>query len=159
METSKGTFKLKERRKSAFTLIEAVVAAAIVGIVFVSLYAGIASGFYSIQYARENLRATQIMMEKMEVIRVLTWSQINSNGFLPLTFSAPYDPNPQGNSGKGAIYTGTIKIEPTPLSTSYAGDLRRVHVKVSWKSREQTRVRELETYYSKYGVQNYLFQE
>jgi len=146
-------------RKSAFTLIEAVVAAGIVGVVFVSLYAGIASGFYSIQYARENLRATQIMMEKMEVIRVLTWSQINSNGFLPASFTSYYDPNPQGDSGMGAVYNGTIKIEPVPLSTTYAGDLRRVYVKVTWKSRDQPRMREMETYYSKYGVQNYLLDE
>lgn len=141
----------------AFTLVEALVAMAIVGVVFVSLYAGIAHGFYTIQIARENLRATQIMIEKTEVIRLLTWSQLNSNNFLPTTFTAPYDPNPGPKSGPGAVYTGTITITNAGLSTAYDGDLKKVYVKVTWKTRNQVRSREMTTYCSKYGVQNYLF--
>lgn len=141
----------------AFTLVEALVAMAIVGVVFVSLYAGIAHGFYTIQIARENLRATQIMIEKTEVIRVLTWSQINSNGFIPVHFTAPYDPNPKNpKTGPGAIYSGTITITPVGLNTDYDSDLRLVRIKIHWKTRDLVRSREMTTYFSKYGVQNYL---
>jgi hypothetical protein len=97
------------------------------------------------------------MLEKMEVIRVLTWSQINSNGFLPVKFSAPYDPDPRG-SGSGAQYQGTITITNAPSGTTYGDDLRLVRVKVSWKTGAQLRSRQMETYFSKYGVQNYTFE-
>jgi hypothetical protein len=128
-----------------------------VGVVFVSLYAGIAQGFHSVQMARENLRATQIMLEKMEVIRLLTWSQITSNNFVPPTFTAAYDPNPLKNGGGGgAVFQGTVTISSAALATDYDADLKRVDVKVNWTTRGIARSREMTTYYSKYGVQNYL---
>ena len=49
-------------------MVEVLVAVSLVGIMFVSLYSGISSGFAVVQLARENLRATQILQEKMETI-------------------------------------------------------------------------------------------
>src|SRR5687767_14388252 len=60
----------------AFSIIEVLVALAIAGVLFTSLYAGISAGFVVIETARENLRATQIMVEKLETIRLYTWEQI-----------------------------------------------------------------------------------
>ena len=51
-------------------------AAAILGVVATSLYGAFTAGFFVIQSTRENLRATQIMVQKMEAIRLLTWSQV-----------------------------------------------------------------------------------
>ena len=57
----------------AFSMIEILVAMVVLGIMFVSLYSGFSSGFAVVQLARENLRATQILQEKMETIRLYTW--------------------------------------------------------------------------------------
>src|SRR3954468_16463899 len=55
---------------SAFTLIETVVATMLAGIMLPTLYAGLASGFSIVQAARENLRATQILVQRMEAVRL-----------------------------------------------------------------------------------------
>src|SRR5437870_1691715 len=81
------------KRLEAFTLVEVIVCTAIVSILFVSLYGGIASGFSLVTLARENLRANQVILEKMETIRLYNWDQVNSNGFLPSSFTAPFYPS------------------------------------------------------------------
>jgi len=52
--------------KMAYSFIELLVAMAVLGVMFVSLYSGFSAGFAIIELARENLRATQILQEKME---------------------------------------------------------------------------------------------
>src|SRR5260370_39091799 len=104
--------------RSAFTIIEAIVAMAIVGFMVIALYSGITSGFVSVRFARENLRATQIMVEKMEVIRLCTWDQVNSNGFIPTNFTAPYfrqgftTNSYMSTLSQGLTYTGVISVTP-----------------------------------------------
>jgi len=56
---------------SAFTLVEVMVAVWLGAIMFVGLYLGFSQGFAVIQLTRENLRATQILQEKAETIRLL----------------------------------------------------------------------------------------
>ena len=94
---------------------------AITGIVVTALYAGINSGFYSVRLARENLRATEILLDKMEAVRVCTWDQINSNGFILPAFTALYCPaTPSSSPGggthsvetNGLVYNGTIVVKP-----------------------------------------------
>jgi type II secretory pathway pseudopilin PulG len=152
--------------RSAFTIIEAIVAMAIVGFMVVALYGGITSGFVNARFARENMRATQIMVEKMEVIRLCTWTQINSNGFIPATFTAPYFPKGFNTNsymstlGEGLTYNGVISITPVTaleLNGAYNDDMRKVTVNVSWTTQNVQRNRQISTYVSRYGIQNYLF--
>src|ERR1051326_7449704 len=76
---------------NGFTLIDALFAMVMAGVMFTALYAGLAFGFKVVKMARENTRATQVMLEKMETIRLYTWTQINSNGFIPTNkFTVPY---------------------------------------------------------------------
>ncbi len=56
--------------EAAYTLAEVIMGAMMVTITFVSLYAGMSTGFAVTKAARENLRATQIMLERMEGIRL-----------------------------------------------------------------------------------------
>ena len=63
------------RSARAFTIVEALVAACVVGVLFTSLYAGITAGFGALNSARENLRATQVMIDKMETLRLYSWNQ------------------------------------------------------------------------------------
>ena len=66
----------RNRSTAGYTFAEVLVAAAILGFVATSLYGAFAAGFCVIQSTRENLRATQIMVQKMEAVRLLTWSQV-----------------------------------------------------------------------------------
>jgi len=95
----------------AFSIIEALIAMAVCGLMFVALYGGISSSFSNIRLSRENLRGTQVLLEKMEVIRLLTWDQINSNGFVVTNFSAPLFPSLSSSSNRAAFFYGDIDIQ------------------------------------------------
>ena len=134
-----------------------MVAMAVLGIVVIALYAGINSGFYSVRLSRENLRATQIMLEKMEGVRVCTWEQVNSNGFISPTFTALYCP--ETTSG-GPVYNGQIQISNIPgvqLNAAYHHDMRQVTINIKWNSGNQDHTRYVTTYFSRYGIQSCLF--
>ena len=83
--------------ESAFTLVEALVATAVVGIFFVALYTGLAQGFGIMNNAREDLRANQILVDKMEEMKLYRWDQLTSfgstNSFIPTNFTEDYYPS------------------------------------------------------------------
>jgi prepilin-type N-terminal cleavage/methylation domain-containing protein len=147
-------------RQNAFTLMEVMVAVAIIGAEFVTLYLGMSQGFRVVQVARENLRATQVLQEKTETIRLYTWSQINSNGFIPATFDAPFYPS-GSQTNQGLVYHGTVTITNAPLSagTGYNDDLRMILVQVNWTSGNIDRQREMRTLVSHYGLHNYIYKD
>lgn len=149
----------RRRKEAGITLIEAVVALAIFGISFVSLYGGMSMGFAVIGDARENLRATQVMVEKMETIRLYSWDQLNTPGFIPTTFTESYYPdgNNDQNNGSTLAYSGTLSIGNGPGGVAYSGEMRRVTVTVSWTSRGRTHNRSMSTYVSHHGLQNYIY--
>ena len=145
----------KRLKQAATSLIEVLVALAVMGIVFISLYAGFSSGFGIIQLARENLRGTQIMLEKMETIRLYTWTQINSNGFIPNSFTNYYDPN--RGSASGVEYHGRLTITDSPITADYGRQMKQVRVEVEWMCGTVQRRREMTTLISRYGLQNYIY--
>ncbi|MEW6306314.1 MAG: type II secretion system protein [Verrucomicrobiota bacterium] len=154
MKIAKHTFRWRPVEMLAFTLPEVMISVAIIGIMFVTLYGGISSGFGIVQLARENLRATQILLEKMETVRLYSWDQVNSNGFIPSTFSASFYP---GATNSGIQYSGTISVTNVSFTEAYSGDLRQVVLKVQWTSGQVVRNREMRTFVSRYGLQNYIY--
>lgn len=142
-------------RHHAFTLMEVMLAVVIVGVEFVSLYVAISQGFAVVQSARENLRATQIMQEQVEVIRVLDWDKVTTTPS-PWSFSASF--YPASSTNQGIIYTGTIAISDAPVPAAYSTDVRLVVVSLSWTNGANSRLtrnRELRTLVSRYGLHNY----
>ena len=157
----KGFGSLRRRRiasgrASAFTLVETLVAMGVVGILVGALYSGITFGTCSIRSTRENLRATQIMIEKMEVIRLLSWDQVVSNNVLPATFVAYYDPAASTNQGRGVTYTGSIEMKPFPAAKTYQPEMKQVTVQVQWVTGSLKHSRRLTSYVAHYGIQNYV---
>ena len=162
--------------RKAFTLIEVIVCVAIVSIAVVSLYAGIASGFGVLSVARENLRANQVLVEKLETIRLYNWDQINSNGFIPPTFTAPFFPivitnlvgtnsdgtpryaNYTNGTSGGVTYYGTVRITNAPVSAEYADKMRLVTVSLVWTNGNVARNRQMQTLISANGLQEYIFE-
>ena len=143
-------------------MIEALIAMAVCGLMFLALYAGINSSFSNIRLSRENLRGTQVLLEKMEVIRLLTWDQINSNGFVATNFSAPLFPSLSSSSNSAAFFHGDIGIERVAggsagVNANYSNDLRMVTVTIRWKSGNREQSRRLSTYVSRFGIQNYVY--
>lgn len=145
--------------RAAFTLIEVAITTVIIGIIFAGFYAAIGSGFSLIGLTRENLRADQIMLDKMETLRLYSWDQINSNGFAPPTFSASFYPREatQSTNDTGVTYYGSFEIADPPFSVNYTNHLKLVTVSLTWTNTRHVRVRTMETLVSEYGLQNYVY--
>lgn len=150
---------------AAFSIMEVAVGMGILGTAIAALFSGFATGFFTIRMARENLRATQIMLEKVETIRLYSWQQVTNNGFIPTNFTALYDPISQP-SGSGLTYSGELYITPVnPADMAglggvipvYTNNMRMVTVKLRWKTGNVSRDREFKSYISRFGMQDYIY--
>jgi len=119
-----------------YTFAEVLVAAGILGFVATTLYGAFSAGYCLIQSTRENLRATQIMMQKMESIRLFTWSQVcDTNRYLKPLFTEAYDPLGTTNKCGGAKYTGYMSAAVPAagdLPETYRTNMRTVTVTLYW---------------------------
>lgn len=155
---------------AAYTFTEVMVAVVIIGLMTVSLYAGISASFGVIQRTRENLRATQILVQRVETIRLYKWDQLTytgTPGWLQTNFTEIYDPlsNTNGNGG-GITYHGTVELGLPPASAipstvSYRTNLMLITVTLRWTNSAGAttlpHMRTYETLVAKNGMQNYVF--
>ncbi len=148
------TQRKRLREQSAFSLVEVAVAMGILGVVFVGIYTAIGTNVTLVQLCRENETATQILTEKLETIRLYNWDQINSNGFIPASFTVALEP---GNSNSPPYYTGAVTIAQGPCSETYSQDLRLVTVRLDWVSGRRAQTRAMQTLVTRYGLQTYVY--
>ena len=128
----------------------------ILSVMIVSLYLGFSQGFAAIQISRENLRATQILQEKTEAIRLFTWDQINTDGFVPTSFY-DYFYDKGSTATRGIVFNGTSSIAADPTVQNYAVDQRLVTFTLTWTSGSVLRTRTMQTLVSRFGLQNYVY--
>jgi prepilin-type N-terminal cleavage/methylation domain-containing protein len=140
------------RVDSAFSLLEVIFAVAIVGVLVITLYGALAGSVTLVKSCQENERATQILSEKMDTIRLYNWTQM-TNGFVPTNFVAGIDPLAAGSP---AYYTGRIVIAHAPLTESYRSNILQVTVSVNWVSDSRPQSRSMSTFVAKYGLQSYI---
>lgn len=142
-------------------------------IALVSLYAGMSASFSVTKLSRENLRATQIMLERMEGIRLYTWDQLTGsdlNQLCPPTFTSSYYPAPLAGESTGITYYATVQITNanstgiSPAISSYGDQMKALTITVYWTNyygsrmtNKLVRSRTMTTYMAKNGVQNYIF--
>ena len=150
--------------EAAYTLAEVVMGAMMVTITFVSLYAGMSSGFAVTKAARENLRATQIMLERMEGVRLYNWGQLVYSNMIPTVFTNYYYPLTNNGESPGVPYIGRFTVTnasfPSP-APSYADNMRLVTVQVWWTNSLGTnlvmRTRSMQTLVGRIGLQSYIY--
>ena len=136
--------------------MEALFGVLVMGIVFVALYAGMATGFQSVRAARENLRATQILLEKFETLRLYNWDQITDPTFVPTSFTNYFAPN---QSSKGVTYVGRVNIYTNmPITEVYSNDMRMVVINLSWTQGNRPLSKTFTNFVARYGLQNYIIQ-
>jgi type II secretory pathway pseudopilin PulG len=144
----------KKRLQAAFGLTESLIGVVVIGVVFTALYAGMTTGFHAVRSARENLRATQILLEKFESLRLYNWEQITNSTYVARTFTNSYVLNP---TTAGTVYYGRVSIDPAPITEAYRDDLRSVTVSVQWKAGNTMRTRSFTSLVAKYGLQHYIY--
>src|SRR5919197_3483688 len=136
--------RISKKFQTGFSLTEGLVGVVVMGTVFLSLYSGMANGFQTIRNSQENVRATQILLEKFETIRLYNWDQINNPDYILPTFTAYFSPN-QG--GTGVTYRGRVTISTgSPISEAYGTDMRSVRIDLVWISGGVTHSRTFVSY-------------
>ncbi len=155
----------RRRRKSAYSIIEAVIAVFLLGVLAIALFGAFSSGLAIVQLARENVRATQILMQKTETIRLMTWAQGANPQIAATNFTDWYDPSGLSTKSAGALYNGFVNIGPAPTNVpgAYRPDMRSVTVTVFWTNypggkRTIVRSRQIQTLVARNGMQNYVIQ-
>ena len=146
------------RTEAAFTLVESMVALMVAAVMFTALYSGFIFSYAALKLDREDLRATQILLQRMETLRLTSFSAIQGG-----TLTEYYDPNGQTNSSYGAAYTVTITTN-APTSTDmpvqpvyYMSKMLKITATATWTNANQLRTRSLQTYASQGGIQNYIY--
>jgi len=142
--------------QGAFSLIEAMVAIGALGMLTLGVFGGLWACFQTTQLTRENLRATQILQQATEVLRLCNWDQTNpSSNYIPTSLTVPYD-NANSNSLNYQVSV-TITNPPSSMTDVYTNDLRMVTFRVTWTSGKVQRARSMTTFVSQYGIQNYVW--
>lgn len=153
-----GPDRSKHAPRRGFALVEIVTGMLILGVVLVALYAALASAFTTVNLERDNLRATQIMIEKMEVVRMFNWEEIRDSALWPKYFTAYADPAGVTNAaGRGAVFNGRIQLTAGPSDVAYGDDMRAVLIEITWKTGNLQRSRQFQSYVAKNGLQNYSY--
>lgn len=157
--TAPGSTRLPGRARSAYTLAEVMVSVMVLAVVALAYYSALSSGFGVVQSTREDLRATQVMVQKLEAIRLCSWSQLTN-----FTFQEAYDPLTTNN--QGSTYFGSVTIGPAnSLSNNpaYKANMAQVTVTLNWTNYNGRRLlshtRQMQTQVARYGLQNYVWGE
>ena len=151
--------RLSRKFNLGVSLVEVVMATGIIAITGGAVISSVNYGLCVIRIARENQRATQVMLERLESIRLYSWDQVTNSGFVPTTFTEAFDPT--SGTAQGTTYYGTMTVSDPVFSgtaPSYAPNMRQFTVTLSWTNLGQiVHSRSLTTYVAKDGVQNYVY--
>ena len=152
----------QQRNAGAFTLVEVLISAGILAFMMLSLYTAFTMGFASIETTREDLRATQLLMQKVEAVRLCTWAQLSN---CPATYTANYNPLPTTNGSAGVLYVGKLTATGVatniPDSANYKNMVHLITVTVTWTNwignNKIVHTRQMQTLSAYYGMQNYIY--
>ena len=160
MRTASVIAVTSQARNRGFSLVEAVVGMALLGLVCMALFSGLCNSTFTVHLTRDNIRATQIMAEKLDTIRLYSWKQLTNETYIkeqefdvPLHPPDPLSP-PRTNA---AVYKVAIYIESAPITEFYGKDMRQVTVELKWKTGQLERTRSMSTLVSRYGTYKYIY--
>jgi type II secretory pathway pseudopilin PulG len=141
--------------RAAFTVVEVLFGVAVVGILVVGLFAAIAVSASSVRVGQEEQRVTQILTEKLETIRLYTFTQLDGTeaGWVPTNFTSCID---AADTNSLTYYTGTVSIVQAPIEESYRSNLLQITVSVQWTAGSRLQSRSMSTYVARYGLQKYV---
>jgi Tfp pilus assembly protein PilV len=137
----------RRRSNGGFTLIEVAVAGSILVLAIIGTLTMASQSFIVTQNVREFSRANQILQQKMEDIRLLSFSNVQA---LPSTFSDPND--------TAGFYTGTIAVDNYRNAPDGSVAAVKVTLKVGWTGRGgKSRSATLVSVFARSGLNDYIY--
>ncbi len=147
----------KPASRSGFTLVETLVATVIAAIVLPSFYAALATGFAMVKAAREDQRATQVIVQRMEAVRLASYKTLQNPTSYPTNTTEYYYEAGKTNGTGGVAYTISYTWTTNSLLPPvFRGNTLLVTVGATWKSGNVQHSRSMQSYVARYGIQRYV---
>jgi hypothetical protein len=153
------------RREAGDSSAKLLVTVTFLAVVVAFLYGAFSVAFRVIHSARENLRATQIVMQKAEALRLFTWSQVcDSNNSRKPLFVEPQDSLGAAQNRGGEQYAGYLTAAAPAagdLANASRSHMRPVTVTLCWTNyhgaQPVVHTRELQTRLARNGTPKYIW--
>jgi type II secretory pathway pseudopilin PulG len=159
MRISGTTENKKHRGTAAFTLAETIIGMGLAGLMLSAFMACFSFGMGMVRLSREDLRATQILLQRMERVRLCTFDQVRNTTVNPPTATESYCPVAQADGGGGVLYTVTFSNSVPPLGRlpeGYRTNVLLVTATATWTSGNIQHQRSMETYVAREGIAGYV---
>lgn len=139
---------------SGFTLVETIMAVGIFAIVVGALYSCFGLGFSIVRSAREDLQATQILLGRIERVRLCTWSQVTDPNYNPQSMTRYFDEKNKRTPCTIKYSAVTPAVGTVP--DEYRNDMKLVTVELTWSSGNMQHKRSMQTYVGHQGMNSYV---
>ena len=142
--------------------MEVLCSIVIASISIAALFAAFSNGYTILRVTRDDLRATQILTQKTEAVRLLTWQELSN---CPTAFQDYFYPPGVTNGTQGTVFYVTITPfgDPTniPNSVSYRTNIHLITINVAWTNGINQKVvahhRLTQTMLANDGMQTYIY--
>ncbi|MFT3830835.1 MAG: prepilin-type N-terminal cleavage/methylation domain-containing protein [Opitutaceae bacterium] len=147
----KSAPRLTSRR--GFTLIEVMMAAFVMVVMFLSALSALQQGFKLLDTARNTTLAGQIIQSEMEDLRLKSWTMMPASGPIDLATSIAEGLSSTERAALASRFTATRTITGV---TGRESDFRRVVIDVAWNDASGRRHnRAYETLIGRNGLSDY----
>jgi prepilin-type N-terminal cleavage/methylation domain len=139
------------RAADAFTLVEVMVATAVMALSLVAAIIGIQIGINHLDVARTSTAVAQVLQAEAERVRMLNWvalSALPAEAEIDLTGTIPSE----------AIASGRVRVWRTITDVSGFANMKEVRLRGVWTSLDgAAREREFRLRYTKGGLHDYYY--
>lgn len=142
----------RPRRTAGFTIAEVSIAASVLAMVIATAIITLQSGYRTIDVARGNTLASQVLQSEMERLRMKSWGDITAMPASETFDGATYFSSNPDVAGRYSI-TRTITAD-----SSRPGEVVYINISVTWRSYDNSsHTRSFQSMYAKNGLYDYFY--
>ena len=154
--TSSRVMPQREPNSRGLTIVEVMMATAVMALAIATSIAAMQRGFFSLDTARKLTTAGQILQCEIEKMRMVKWAEINAYPAMlePMTLDPIFATNPATASHF------TLRRDVTAVPTATGVGMKQITFTVTWKSYDGRALsRNYTTYYGEHGLYDYYYNQ
>jgi Tfp pilus assembly protein PilV len=150
-----GPLRLRRSREAGMTIVEVVMASFVMAFALTTSITVMQSGFISLDTARDNTLASQVLQSEIERIRLMSWAKVTDTttmmGAHTVDLKEVFDT-------KNELANKFTLVRTVTDDSTRTGEAVDIHLKVTWKSYNgRAHERSFQTKYVKNGLYDYYY--